>query len=148
TASTAGGLPPAGEWALAAPRRKLHACCGYIHSPVDALVQLKSQLPGGLEQGRVQVRVAPYVADVVSKQGLPTSPNDARFHLQYCMATAMLGADVIRPEHSIDLQRCLADPAIVEAMARVEVVADPALNHYHQCEVVYTTTDGRELVQA
>src|SRR5690606_4503991 len=32
-----------GDWALAAPRRKLHACCGYIHSPADAVVRLKAQ---------------------------------------------------------------------------------------------------------
>ena len=25
-----------GRWALSEPRRKLHACCGYLHAPVDA----------------------------------------------------------------------------------------------------------------
>jgi len=131
------------EWALASPRRKLHACCGYIHSPVDALVQLGLQIAKVYRDSTVQVYVAPYVADVVSKKGTPNSPNDARFHLQYCLAVVMQGEDVIRPEHIIGVEYPLQDSAIIEAMNRVTVVADPQLDHYHQCKVILTRADGQ-----
>ncbi|GAA5232341.1 MmgE/PrpD family protein [Verticiella sediminum] len=150
TVSVGGSLDdaPARAWALAAPRRKLHACCGYIHAPVDAVAQLRPQLARGFAGGTLQVHVAPYVADVVSKAAPPNSPNDARFHLQYCLAIVMQGGDTIRPEHSIRMGEHLADPAIVQAMGRVTVVADPTLNHYHQCKAVFTAADGRQYIQA
>src|SRR5690606_11667692 len=62
--------------------------------------------------------------------------------------TVMQGGDTIRPEHSIRVGEYLADAAIVETMKRVTVVADPALNHYHQCKVVFTAAGGRQYVQA
>lgn len=145
TVSEAGQLAPPAvtdqrEWALARPRRKLHACCGYIHSPVDALDRLRKQ--AGPPSGAIQVHVAPYVADVVSKSRLPVSPNDARFHLQYCLAQVLCGASVILPEHSLDMSAHLERADLREAMASVIVEADPALSHYHQCRIAYRTLGG------
>jgi 2-methylcitrate dehydratase PrpD len=130
------------RWALDQPRRKLHACCGYLHSPVDALGRVRGKLGAGLQDARIEVRVAPYVADVVSKDRLPTSANDARFHLQYCLALVACGADVILPEHSIAFAGQLQRPEVRAAMARIQVVQDPALAHYHQCEVRVTDAAG------
>lgn len=126
----------AGRWALAQPRRKLHACCGYLHAPVDALGRLRERLgAAALRDARIEVHVAPYVAEVVSKDRLPVSSNDARFHLQYCLALVACGANVILPEHSIALQAQLQRPDVRAAMARIAVVQDTALNHYHQCQI-------------
>jgi 2-methylcitrate dehydratase PrpD len=133
---------------LEQPRRKLHACCGYLHAPADALGKLRHRLGGALEDARIEVRVAPYVADVVSKERLPDSPNDARFHLQYCLALVACGADVILPEHSIALADQLRRPEVLAAMARITVVQDPALSHYHHCRVEVTDAAGRPTVQA
>ena len=139
TAATGGGFDAdrwSGRWALAQPRRKLHACCGYLHAPVDALGKLRRRSgQAALRQGRIEVRVAPYVADVVSKARLPSSPNDARFHLQYCLALAVCGADVILPEHSIQLAEQLCRADMLEAMHRITVVPDPGLAHYHHCRI-------------
>ena len=136
------------RWALARPRRKLHACCGYLHTPVDALGRVRQQLGPALKDARIELHVAPYVADVVSKHRPPTSPNDARFHLQYCLALVACGADAILPEHSIALQAQLRRPDVQAAMRRVEVVQDPALTHYHQCRVVVRDAAGRRFEQA
>ncbi len=125
------------QWALGQPRRKLHACCGYLHSAVDAMGKLRQRLDAGQQaRGRFDVHIPGYTADTVSKSRPPISPNDARFHLQYCLALALCGADVIRPEHSIEVEAGLARPEVVDAMARIQVVVDPALTHYHQCKVV------------
>lgn len=132
-----------GTWALSQPRRKLHACCGYLHSAVDAVGRLRSRLgAAALAQGHIEVSVAPYVADVVSKPRQPLSPNDARFHLQYCLALVVCGADVILPGHSIDLAAHLVHPEVQAAMQRIRVVQDTAITHYHHCEVVHENASG------
>lgn len=77
----------------------------------------------------------------MSKTNPPTSPNDARFHLQYCLALAVCGADVILPEHSIELQVQLSRPQVRAAMTRIEVVQDASIAHYHRCLV---SCDGVE----
>lgn len=150
TASTAGSFDAAawtGRWALAQPRRKLHACCGYLHAPADALGQLHAQ-SGPLQDMHIVLRVSPYVADVVSKERLPTSPNDARFHLQYCLALVACGADVILPEHSIALSDQLQRPEVLAMMKRITVVPDPSLSHYHQCSIEMTDAAGHTTVRA
>jgi 2-methylcitrate dehydratase PrpD len=139
TAATAASLdsrPWVEHWALAQPRRKLHACCGYLHSAVDAAGQLRRQLDGDLGHGEVEVHVPAYTADAVSKQRPPQSANDARFHLQFCLALVLCGADVIEPAHSIDYSTHLAREDVAHTMARIRVVVDPALTHYQQCRVV------------
>ncbi|MFI5444551.1 MmgE/PrpD family protein [Polaromonas sp. UC242_47] len=136
-------------WALAQPRRKLHACCGYLHSAVDALGRLRARLgTAALAQGHIEVRVAPYVADVVSKPHQPLSPNDARFHLQFCLALVACGADVILPDHSIDLAAHLARPEVQAAMQCIRVAQDTAITHYHQCEVVHEDASGARTAQS
>lgn len=136
-------------WALAQPRRKLHACCGYLHSAVDAVGRLRSRLgAAALAQGHIEVSVAPYVADVVSKPRQPLSPNDARFHLQYCLALVVCGADVILPGHSIDLARHLAHPEVRSAMQRIRVVQDATITHYHHCQVMHEDASGVRTAQS
>lgn len=152
TASTQGRFDAAawaGRWALAQPRRKLHACCGYLHASVDALGKLRRQLgQKALQEGRIKVHVAPYVADVVSKERLPNSPNDARFHLQYCLAVVACGADVILPEHSIQFAGQLRRAEVLDAMRRIAVVQDPVLAHYHHCRVEIVDAAGRSASQS
>ncbi|WP_382162985.1 MmgE/PrpD family protein [Hydrogenophaga sp. ANAO-22] len=149
TASTAGAFNAEAwhdRWALDQPRRKLHACCGYLHAPADALGRLRASR--ALNETSITLRVAPYVADVVSKDRLPDSPNDARFHLQYVLALVACGADVILPEHSIALNEQLRRPEVVAAMERVRVIADPAFTHYHQCSIKLTDANGHVTVEA
>lgn len=132
------------SWALQQPRRKLHACCGYLHSAVDAVGRLRADLGDALRHGSIEVRVPPYVADVVSKTAPPSSGNDARFHLQYCLALALCGSDVILPEHSINFKDHYARANVSAAMARIQVTPDPALSHYHQCSVAFDDGSGTQ----
>lgn len=132
------------DWALQQPRRKLHACCGYLHCAVDAVGKLRAEFGAALAQGRLEVRVPAYVADVVSKTAPPSSANDARFHLQYCLALAVCGNDVILPEHSIHFQTHFGKAEVRDAMARIEVIQDSALTHYHQCVIAFTADSGAQ----
>ncbi len=143
TVSTSGrvdGTPWSRRWALAQPRRKLHACCGYLHSAVDAALELRER--AGPAAHTIDVHVPPYTADAVAKARPPLSPNDARFHLQYCVALVMCGADVIEPDHSIAFEHHLARPAVREMMARIQVVQDATLTHYEQCRLAARDAQG------
>jgi len=136
------------RWALGQPRRKLHACCGYLHSPVDALGMLRQEISAdAMQKGQISVRVSPYVADVVSKERMPNSPNDARFHLQYCLALVACGSDVILPEHSIELDQQILRSDVRDAMQRISVIQDATLNHYHHCSVQVLDSNGNSHVK-
>ncbi len=137
----------ASRWALAAPRRKLHACCGYLHSPLDAAVKLRSRLGVLPAAATLDVHVPPYTAEAVGKVQPPRSPNDARFHLAYCVALVLHGADTIEPAHSIELETRLAEPALVATLPRVRAVADPTLDHYHRCRLVLRDAQGQVLAE-
>ena len=136
------------RWFLAEPRRKLHACCGYTHSAVDLIVDLRQQLGASVLKGSMlQVAMPAYVIPAVSKQDLPRTANEARFHVEYCTALAACGTDVILPQHSVDFDAHLHRPEVRTMIANIEVVPDPELTHYHQCRVT-VLKGGAELHHA
>lgn len=134
-------------WYLGAPRRKYHACCGYIHSPVDVVIAMRQ---GGVhfEQAH-EIRVSAFELAVpaVSKSRPPTSGNEARFHLEYCVALAALGENVILPKHSIEFETQIARPELRAMMAKIRVVPDPQQHHYHNCAVSILDDRGSELAR-
>ncbi|MDB6000166.1 MAG: hypothetical protein JWP52_1865 [Rhizobacter sp.] len=146
---TAQGSTPVAQsdlgWGLAAPRRKLHACCGYLHASVDALSALRQRAPAAVGSGSIVVSLPPYVVEAVAKPRPPLSPNDARFHVQYCLALAACGEDVVLPEHSIDFDRHIQRDDVRAAMARISVRADASLAHYQQCRISLQGRDGAPL---
>lgn len=134
------------RWRLANPRRKLHACCGYIHAALDAVAALRREQGPELFSGsRVEIRMPAYVLPAVSKSRPPSTANEARFHVQYCVALAMAGADVILPEHSTRFEDFLT--GVQDAMRRIDVSQGDGLTHYHQCEVVIHPQRGEPVVQ-
>lgn len=132
-----------GAWGLAAPRRKLHACCGYIHSAVDAIVRLRADNPDRLASATsIQTAMPAYVMPAVGKTAMPRTANEARFNARYCLALAVSGADAITPDHSERFAEHLALPAVAQAWSRIEIVADGSLDHYHQAIVRLFVADG------
>ncbi len=122
-------------WALLAPRRKLHACCGYIHSAVDALVALRRDWQGGLAGCDIEVRLPAYVHEAVVKAETPRTANEARFDIRYCLALAACGFDVILPGHSLDHHEYLNRPDVRAVMPNIRVTADSSLHHYERSHV-------------
>lgn len=134
-------------WYLAAPRRKYHAACGYVHSPVDVVAALRREGASFERASEIRVGMAALTIPGVSKSKPPTSGNEARFHLEYCVALVALGADAIVPEHSLDFGAFLANPEVRSLMSKVTVVADADQKHYHHCAVTLLDSQGRELVR-
>ena len=136
-------------WALARPRRKLHACCGYTHAAIDSVLSLRGSQPGLLEQARsIRVSLPPYTMHTVVKPGPPAAPNQARFDVRYCVAVAAACGVPIVPAHSEEHARYLAQPPVADAYRKISVVADDALTHYHQTRVRVELADGRAVEEA
>lgn len=134
------------SWALNAPRRKLHACCGYIHSAYDSVEQLVHDhrlAPGDVRS--VDVAVPAYIVPAVGKDAPPRTPNEARFHMQYMLAQALCGAGPVTPALSNDVAAQFARPEIAAATGRINVAGTADLTHYHQSRVTLHLTDGRTL---
>jgi len=137
-----------GVWFLAHPRRKLHACCGYIHAGVDVMGQLARQHPVQLEVAReIRIEMPAYTVPVIAKDAPPKTPNEARFHQQYCLALAGLGIDTIRPAHSDDFDQFVDRPQVRGLISRMRVVANDTLGHYQECRITLVGADG-ELLSA
>lgn len=138
TVSTHGrphALQPQNPWALLSPRRKLHACCGYIHSAVDALAALRRDWDDDLADCDIEVRLAPYVHEAVAKSEAPRTANEARFDIRYCLALAACGADVILPGHSLSHRDYLSRPDVRAVLPNIVAIPDATLNHYERSHV-------------
>ena len=58
-------------WRLARPRRKLHACCGYIHAAIDAVVALRHEEGDDVFEGaELEIAMPAYVLPAVGKKEL------------------------------------------------------------------------------
>lgn len=135
-------------WALASPRRKLHACCGYIHSTLDALQRVRDRAPKALDAARtIEVSLPQYVIPAVAKSRPPTSANEARFHVRYCAALAASGHGVILPAHSESFADFIGRPEVAAAYDIIKVRGDAALTHYHHAVVRVTSAEGAEIVE-
>lgn len=123
------------KWFLAEPRRKLHACCGYTHSAIDAVARLRQEgkLPGNC---RLRVSLPAYTMPAVSKKGqAPTTGNEARFNIEYLLAHALVDTDVILPEHSNNCAGHMARPEIADALSRIETRQEDEFGHYRFCRI-------------
>ncbi|MDA4848525.1 MmgE/PrpD family protein [Hoeflea poritis] len=129
-------------WALTAPRRKFHACCGYIHSAIDASIELRKS---GIDPNliiKARVFLPPYIIAGVKKDEPPSTPMEARFHAEYCIALALGEHDVILPEHTVSARDIASDPRFERLMNSIEIREDLKLDHYHQCRVEIELVDG------
>jgi 2-methylcitrate dehydratase PrpD len=127
-------------WYLSQPRRKLHACCGYIHAALDAIVAMRHEGVQFQDAAQIRIGMPEYIIPGVSKGRPPVSPNEARFHAEYCLALAACGVDVIAPEHSMKFGTFMDRPDVGAMMRKFKIVADTKLSHYHHCSV--SVVDG------
>lgn len=136
-----------GTWHLLNTQRKLHASCGFTHSAVDAMAAM-ARTGGKLDAARrIEIHVPEYIIPAVSKSLPPASPNEARFHLQYCVALAASGVDAILPEHSIEFERYINRVDIQHYLARTVVLPLPEVpdspgQRYNRSKVVIIDSGG------
>jgi 2-methylcitrate dehydratase PrpD len=134
------------KWYLAEPRRKFHACCGYIHSAADSMIAIRRDGIDLTLVKEIEVFVPPYIIPAVSKSYLPSAPNQARFHLQYCLALALLSEDVILPLHSDKYLSYMSDRDVQMVMSMTTVKASADYRHYHQSKVVLRDNRGAIII--
>lgn len=116
-----GTLTGGNGWRILLAQRKLHACCGYIHSTLDALKEIDADQDGTLHLAkRIVCRVPSFVHEAVAKSVPPHSENDARFHLQYMAAVVASGSYPIRPVHSVEFEKLL-NRELRSILSRIEV---------------------------
>lgn len=122
---------------------KPHASCRHTHAPIDAALALRAQLPADADIQRVAVSTYTAALTLCDKPDPRTAP-DAKFSLQYCVASALLRGRVGLAEFA---DAALADGAVRALLARTEVAVDPARDAAYPAHwsaaVRVTLTDGR-----
>jgi 2-methylcitrate dehydratase PrpD len=130
---------------------KLHACCRYSQSAIDAVLNLRREYglgPHDIDTIRVEIfRAAfPLVVEPWEEKMDPQSDVQAQFSLPYTVAAAIVKGRVSFEEF---LPESLSDPRIREVMARVGVVHDPELDPAFPkswpARVKIKTTGGKHL---
>jgi len=108
---------------------KPYACCGSIHSSIDASRELARRYqidPKDIE------KILVYNSSVVKLQCSwyyePVSPMQAQMNIEYCVAVAILEGQAL-PEQFTPQK--IADPSIVELARRVEFVVDPEIEQLY-----------------
>ena len=132
-------------WALERPRRKAHACCGYVHSTLDGILSIIQT--HGLRHtdiSQVELGVAPYIIPMVGGPQ-PVNALASKFSLRYLFAVAAMAGRGILPEDTeeTDFQRYLEQGAST-LMERITIRPEESFPHYSHSIVRVMTRDGQE----
>lgn len=126
----------ADQWFLASTRRKMHACCGFIHPAIELVAGLRRTHGAEIfHSSKIRVSALPTVNPAINKDQPPVSTNDARFHAQYCIALAAGGVDVILPEHNTRHREFLSASSTAALMSNVRVVSEPRFKHFQESQI-------------
>jgi aconitate decarboxylase len=135
------------DWASNNLNFKMWACRVPIHPTLEALKSMQNE--EGLRANQVRnVRVwldeGAYKA--VGWAWQPTTPTSAQLNLTYCAAALLLDGDVFVEQFA---QEKLADPRVLELIARVQCIHDPDLDAFgsfqQRTRVEVELDDGRVL---
>lgn len=101
---------------------KPHASCRHTHAPIDAALALRARLPAGTEMDKVTISTYQAALTLCDKPDPRTAP-DAKFSLQYCVASALLRGRVGLAEFT---DAALSDAALRALLPRIEVAVESA----------------------
>ena len=97
-------LAASGVWKLPETSMKPYPCCRHVHSVIDAALELRQSMSGGPPR-KVRIESYPAALDVTDRPA-PRTPHEARFSIQYAVATALLrgrpGLDAFEPDAVVD----------------------------------------------
>jgi 2-methylcitrate dehydratase PrpD len=107
---------------------KAYAACYHIHSAIDAALQIrKAHKVAGNDVQAITVRLYKVAVDLLGPVQ-PSNPYVAKFHVPFCLATAIqygaVGVDAFAEER-------LASKPLQDLMAKVTLVHDPELDKLH-----------------
>jgi 2-methylcitrate dehydratase PrpD len=120
---------------------KMYPCCGGLHSQIDNILELKKS--HGLDPAQVagiECRAHPDRVDYLDRPGV-SEGLEAKFSIQYCVATALLDGKVGLSQFTKDAVMREATHAL---MKKIRLVADRDVGGFGS-QLVVRTVDGREL---
>ncbi len=125
---------------------KNHIGCGHTFPAIDGALELQ-RLHGFGHQDIEQVHVSTYKPALdIASHVQPSTADEARFSLNYVVATALVHGSVRLSAYERDR---LEDPATLDLMRRVEAVVDPMLDAAfpgrRSARVEIVLRDGRRL---
>lgn len=139
-------LAEASGWKLPETSMKPYPCCRHVHPAIDAALDVREKLGGAVPE-RIEVRTYPAALGVTDRPD-PTTPDEARFSLQYAVATALLrgrpGLDAFEPT-------AIAESDVRDLLDRIAVEADPALAEAYPERwgaAVRVETESRDVLEA
>jgi 2-methylcitrate dehydratase PrpD len=110
---------------------KRYACCRWIHSAIDAAIDLKRELPAGASLLSISVETFRRAATLTNLRQ-PADLISAQFSVPFAIAVGLeRGADALLPMHA----DVLADPAILRTASKVNVSIDPDLDAMYPLKV-------------
>jgi 2-methylcitrate dehydratase PrpD len=132
------------EWALADGYHKLHACCQYAHSAVEATLSLLEKAKAAdIERIHVDTHWRGQTLD----NGAPATTLAARFSMQHILASATIHGHAGAGAFSAPT---LADPAIAALRERVTIGAwepAPGWPNDRPARVTWELADGTVLIE-
>jgi len=126
---------------------KYYSCCGSNHTTVDAIRQIRLDMPfEASEVASIEVRASRATKDHVGWAYRPDAVTTAQMNLSYAAAVAILFGNVFIDQFAPEL---LDDPRILALTERVEVVSDPKIDakgraYRHAVTVTIRLLDGRD----
>ena len=110
---------------------KPHASCRHTHAPIDAALKLRGQLDGQVDKIQNIALSVYQAAQVLCDKADPRSVADAKFSLQYCVATALLRGEVGLAQFD---SQTMADQSIRQLSRLVNISVDAHRESlYPQC---------------
>jgi 2-methylcitrate dehydratase PrpD len=109
-------LAAGSEWKLPETSMKPYPCCRHVHSAIDAALEVRAAL-GSTRPGSIHVESYPVALDVTDRP-TPRSPHEARFSLQYAVATSLLRG---RPGLDAFEAAAVIDPSVLDLLGRTSV---------------------------
>ncbi|SCK08581.1 2-methylcitrate dehydratase PrpD [Variovorax sp. HW608] len=111
---------------------KRYACCRWMHSAVDAAIDLIRELPHDAVVRGISIETFTRAA-TLPNQPCPVDLISAQFSVPFAVAVGvMLGADALL---QLDLDALIADPRIVELAEKVHVKVDDQLDAMYPLKV-------------
>ena len=125
---------------------KYYASCGHTHSAIEAVLEATGAKAVKAEEiGPVDVFLYQAALDLLGDVE-PITPYLAKFHLPFCVATALRYGHVNPGDFT---QTRLEDPEILQLMERVRIHSDPELSKLYPAKwaarLKITTKDGKIL---
>ena len=105
---------------------KFYPCCASAHTAIDAVLALLKEIPiQAADVEKVEVGTVPVNVDNL-KFTSPQNPTEAKFSMQFCLASALLQNQVILQSFTDER---LNDPLMQALMPRISMYLHPDLAH-------------------